>query len=163
MALNKTEFVEVIRAPRDKVWDVLFAQYGDIHLHNPTMQSSHYMHGAHEGELGCVRHCQFSDKLFLEERIAEVDDHRVTVAATEHNLPFLREMRATYELSVLADDVTELKMTSYASTSPRFMIYLMRGQLGRSLAKHLFGMKYYIETGKTVDMKSYDTVFEAYA
>jgi len=43
------------------------------------------------------------------------------------------------------------------------MIYLMRGQLGASLRKHLFGMRYYIETGKTVSMDDYDEVFSGYA
>jgi hypothetical protein len=162
MAPNQTEFNEIIHAPKAKVWEVLFGQYGEIHVHNPTMQSSNYMHGATSGELGCVRHCQFSDKLFLEERIAEFEQGQsVTIIATEHNLPFLTEMRATYEISALGDDRTQLRMTSFSSTSPGFMIYLMRGQLGRSLAKHLFGMKYYIETGRTVDMDTYDAVFEA--
>ncbi|MEO0603890.1 MAG: SRPBCC family protein, partial [Myxococcota bacterium] len=136
MALNKSEFIEIINAPRERVWDVLFSQYGDIHLHNPTMQSSHYLHGAERGELGCVRHTQFTDKLFLVEEIAEFEDGRsVTIVATEHNLPFLRKMSATYELSDATDGGTQVKMTSYASTFPGFMIYLMRGQLGASLRK----------------------------
>ena len=164
MALNKSEFVEVINAPKEKVWEVLFSEYGDIHLHNPTMQASNYMNGAEQGELGCLRHTEFSDKLFLDEKIAKFDEHRsVTVVATEHNLPFLREMNATYELSDLGNGRTELKMTSYASTFPGFMIYLMRGQLGANLRKHLFGMRYYIETGKTVGLEDYDQVRSAYA
>ena len=164
MALNKSEFVEVIHASKERVWKVLFAEYGDIHVHNPTMQASNYMNGAEHGELGCMRHTKFSDKLFLDEKIAELDEHRsLTVVATEHNLPFLRQMSATYELSDRGDGTTELKMTSYASTFPGFMIYLMRGQLGASLRKHLFGMRYYIETGKTVSMENYDEVYSSYA
>ena len=164
MALNKSEFIEVIKAPKERVWEVLFSEYGDIHVHNPNMQASHYMHGAERGELGCVRHVEFSDKLSLEEKITEFEEYQsVTMVATEHNLPFLREMSATYELSDLGNGATELKMTSYASTFPGFMIYLMRGQLGASLRKHLFGMRYYIETGKTVSMEDYDEVFNGYA
>lgn len=122
------------------------------------------MHGAQQGELGCMRHTKFSDKLFLDEKIEEFEEHQsLTVVATEHNLPFLRKMSATYELSDRGDGTTELKMTSYASTFPRFMIYLMRGQLGASLRKHLFGMRYYIETGKTVSMENYDEVHAAHA
>ncbi|MCO4747034.1 MAG: hypothetical protein KC912_19715 [Proteobacteria bacterium] len=163
MAPNKSEFTETIHAPVEAVWDVLFHQYGDIHVHNPTMQSSGYMNGATKGEVGCLRHTEFSDKLFLDEAISDaVDQRRLTVVATEHNLPFLREMSAIYELSPNPDGTTELRMTSSASTFPSFMIYLMRGQLGQSLKKHLFGMKYYIETGKTVDMDQYDEVFEGY-
>jgi len=164
MALNKSEFVEVIQASKEEVWQVLFSEYGDIHVHNPTMQASNYMDGAERGELGCVRHTKFSDKLFLDEKIEEFEEHRsVTVVATEHNLPFLRKMSATYELSDAGDGTTELKMTSYASTFPGFMIYLMRGQLGASLRKHMFGMRYYIKTGKTVTMEDYDKVHKSYA
>ncbi len=42
------------------------------------------------------------------------------------------------------------------------MIYLMRGQLGKSLRQHLFGMKYYVETGNTVNLDDYKDVVAAY-
>ena len=66
--MNKTEFREVINASKEKTWDVLFNQYGDIHIHNPTMKSSTYLNNATQGELNCVRHCKFDDKLFLNEK-----------------------------------------------------------------------------------------------
>ncbi len=161
--MNKSEFREVINASKEKTWEVLFNQYGDIHIHNPTMQSSNYMHNASRGELNCMRHCKFSDKLFLDEKITEVNENNsFTVVATEHNLPFLNEMSAIYELSSIGDEITEVKMTSFNSTSPGFMIYLMRGQLGKSLVKHLFGLKYYIETGKIVNKDNYSEIFENY-
>ena len=89
MARNKSEFIEVINAPKEQVWKVLFSEYGDIHVHNPNMQASHYMHGAERGELGCVRHVEFSDKLSLDEKITEFEEYQsVTMVATDHNLPF---------------------------------------------------------------------------
>ena len=142
MAMNKSECREVINASNEKTWEVLFNQYGDIHIHNPTMTSSHYMHNASKGELHCVRHCTFNKTLFLEEKITEVNENNgFTVVVTKHNLPFVKELYATYELSSVGKDMTEVKMTSFVSTSPGFMIYLMRGQMGKSLVKHLFGMK----------------------
>ena len=161
--MNESELRVVVDASREETWEVLFKQYGEIHVHNPTMDSSRYMHDASTGELGAARHVRFSDKLYLEERIAEVDEgNSFTVVSTEHNLPFLNEMSATYELSSIADGMTEVKMTSQNSTCPGFMIYLMRGQLRKSLTKHLFGLKYYIETGKTVDRDNYSEVFKSY-
>ena len=161
--MNKSELTITINASREETWKILFDQYGDIHLHNPTMISSNYMHEASIGELDSKRHVEFSDKLYLEEKISEVDElNSFTVVSTEHNLPFLNTMSATYTLSAIEDEVTELKMTSFNSTSPGFMIYLMRGQLRRSLAKHLFGLKYYIETGKTVDKDTYSEVLKGY-
>jgi len=44
--MKKSEFTETISATKEKVWQVLFDQYGDIQVHNPTMKSSNYMHNA---------------------------------------------------------------------------------------------------------------------
>ena len=161
--MNKSELREVINASKEETWEVLFNQYGDIHIHNPTMISSNYIHNASIGELDCMRHVKFSDKLYLEEKITEVNEYNsFTVVSTEHNLPFLNEMSAIYELSSIENGMTEVKMTSFNSTSPGFMIYLMRGQLRKSLIKHLFGLKYYIETEKTVNMDNYSEIFKNY-
>ena len=161
--MNKSEFREVINASKEKVWEVLFNQYGDIHIHNPSMKSSKYMHNASKGELNCVRHCKFTDKLWLDEKITEVKEgDSFTVSVTEHNLPFVKEMSATYQLSSIGNGMTEVKMTSFNSFSPSFMKYLMRGQMSKPIVKHLFGMKYYIETGKTVNKDNYSEIFENY-
>lgn len=53
-------------------------------------------------------------------------------------------------------------MVSFNSFRRGFMKYLMRGQMTKNVAKHLFGMKYYTETGKTVDDDSYADVFATY-
>jgi len=71
-------------------------------------------------------------------------------------------MSAVYELAPIGKEETKIKMSSFTSTSPSFMIYLMRGQLGKSLKKHLFGMKYYIETGKTIDIGNYAKIYKSY-
>ena len=165
--MNKSEFREVINASKERTWEVLFTQYGDIHIHNPGMISSNYMHNATRGELDCERHCQFNEKLSLDEKITEIDEkNKLTIVVTKHNLPFIKEMSATYELSSInsdtSDEVTEIKMTSFVSFFPGFMKYFMRGQLGKGLIKHLFGLKYYIETGRTVDSNNYLEIYSSY-
>jgi len=161
--MKKTEYKEVINASLEKTWEVLYKQYGDIHIHNPTMPTSNYLNNATHGGLNCSRHCKFDDKLFLEETITEVKENKsFKVEAYNHNLPFLKEMSAIYELSPIKDNKTALKMTSFVSTSPSFMIYLMKGQLGKGLIKHLFGLKYYLETGKTVNKTNYSQIFKNY-
>jgi len=161
--MTRSEFKETINAPKEKVWEILFNQYGDIQIHNPTMKSSHYLHNATEGDLDCVRHCKFDDKLYVEEKIAGLSKNdNFNVVVTKHNLPFVKEMSASYELTAIEDEVTEVRMTSFVSTSPGFMVYLMKGQMGKSLLKHLFGLKYYIETGNTVDKRNYSETFSNY-
>ena len=161
--MNQSEFNEVISASKERVWEVLFTQYGDIHIHNPTMKSSNYMYDASRGELDCVRHCEFTDKLFLDEKITEVDENdSFKVVVLEHNLPFVKEMSATYELSSIGDEMTNVKMVSLNSFSPGLMKYLMRDQMSKSLVKHLFGLKYYVETGKTVNKNNYSEIYKDY-
>jgi len=161
--MSKSEFKEVINASKEKTWEVLFNQYGDIHVHNPMMKASSYLENETKGALNCIRHCKFDDKLFVEEKITEVNENNsFTVVVTSHNLPFFKELSATYELSSVGKEKTEVIMTSFNSSSPSFMIYLMKGQMGKSLKKHLFGMKYYIETGKIVTKDNYSEVFKNY-
>lgn len=161
--MKKSEFTEVINASKEKTWDVLFNQYGDIHVHNPGMIASNYIGNATKGELNCVRHCQFNEKLSLEEVITEVEENNsFRVVVTNHNLPLLKQMSATYELTAIGTGKTEVKMTSYNATSPGFMIHLVKGLMAKALRKHLFGLKYYIETGKTVNAKNYASVFKNY-
>jgi hypothetical protein len=161
--MKKSEFKEVINASVEKVWEVLFSQYGDIHIHNPTMTASNYIGHATKGELNSARHCMFDEKLYVDEKITEVNEMKsFKVEVYAHNLPFLQDMSAIYELSSIDINKTEVKMTSLVSTSPRFMIYLMKGQLGKGLVKHLFGLKYLLETGETVNMDNYSKVFKSY-
>ena len=162
--MSKSEFREVINASKEKTWEVLFNQYGDIHIHNPGMPTSKYIGNSSKGELNCSRHVTFNDKLFLEETITEVNDNKsFKVVAYNHNLPLMKEMSAIYELKSIETNKTEVKMTSIATTSPGFMIFLVKGQLGKGLKKHLFGLKYYLETGKTVNMDNYSEVYKSYA
>ena len=159
--MNKSEFKEVINASVEKTWEVLFNQYGDIHIHNPGMPTSNYIDNATKGALNCSRHCMFDDKLFVDEKITEVDENKsFKVVVFKHNLPFLKDMSSIYELSSIGTDKTEVKMISFNSTSPSFMIYLIRGQLGKGLKKHLFGLKYYLETGKTVNKDNYSEIYK---
>jgi hypothetical protein len=162
--MNRSEFNEVIDAPKERVWDVLFNQYGDIHIHNPTMVTSNYLHHGTKGELNAVRHCTFSDKLFLDEKITEVkgtDSFKIVVVA--HNLPFVKDMSAVYKVMAVGDEKTELTMISFNSFSPDFMKYLMRGQMAKSLLKHLFSLKYFVETGKVVTKDDYAQVRKNFA
>lgn len=152
-----------INASVEQVWDVLFNQYGDIHIHNPTMQSSNYINDSVKGDINVVRHCQFNDKLFLDEKITDFNENEsVTIEVIKHNLPMLKHLSATYELKSLGSNKTELRMVSQNSTSLGFMIHLMKGQLKKSVGQHLFGMKYFIETGKTVDMQNYKKIYKKY-
>lgn len=159
--MNQSEYINVIKASKEKTWEVLFNQYGDIH--NPTMQTSNYLTEGKTGALNSIRHCKFTDKLFLDEKITEVNGNdSFSIVVTNHNLPFVNEMSATYELRSIDAETTELKMISRNSFSPNFMKFMMKKPMSKSLQKHLFGLKYYLETDKVVTMEDYSKIFKAY-
>lgn len=161
--MNRSVYTEIINASKEKTWDVLFNQYGDIHIHNPGMIDSKFLNGATVGEKNCTRMCQFNEKLSLEEIITKVDENNsFSIEVTKHNMPLMKTMAATYELTALGDNRTEVKMISETSTSIGFLIHLMKGQLGKGLIMHLFGLKYYLETGKTVNKDNYSEVYKNY-
>lgn len=161
--MSTTTFQETINASQEAVWEVLFEQYGDIHIHNPNMPTSKYLGNFTKGAIHCPRHVTFDKKLYLEETILEVDKNKsFKVAAYKHNLPFLKDMSATYKLVSLGVNKTQVTMTSNVTSSPNFMIFLMKRQLGKGLKQHLFGLKYYIETGKTVNKENYSFIFNNY-
>lgn len=121
------------------------------------------MNEATKGELDAIRHCQFTDKLFLDEKITGFTPFKnVTIEAIKHNLPMLKHLSATYELEAIEENKTKLKMVSLNSASPAFMIHLMKGRLRKSVGQHLFGMKYFLETGKIVEMANYDAIYKNY-
>ena len=87
--MSKSEFKQVINTSKEKTWEVLFTQYGDIHIHNPTMPTSHYIGNDKIGKLNSSRHCTFDEKLFLDEKITEVNEYNsFKVESYNHNLPF---------------------------------------------------------------------------
>lgn len=121
------------------------------------------MNDGTKGALYSKRHVNFSEKLWLDETITEMDPYkRVKMVADDHNLPMMRAMSATYELKKLGENTTELTMISDATSFPGFMIHLMKGQLAKGLVQHLFGMKYYIETGETLSKENFNRVYKEY-
>ena len=73
--MNQSELHQTINATPGKVWETLFSQYGDIHLHNPTMTASSYLGDASEGAPGVARHCEFG-----KEGVPRRRDHRCPFA-----------------------------------------------------------------------------------
>ena len=154
---------EVVEAPKAKVWEVLFTQFGEVHTHNPNLDSSHFMGQHSEGALGCKRHCSIDGKTFVEEKISKVegsDSFELTV--TDSNFPMVKEMKARYEVHELSATKTEVELTFLISTAPSFMVHIMKGQMKKLINKYLIGLKYYLETGKEVSKDNFSTIAKAY-
>ncbi len=161
--MKSIELKQVVNATNEKVWNALFNAYGDIYLHNPGIVKSFNMNDATIGALGCSRHCDFVGGMFVEEEITQVkENENFTVTVTNSSYPpAVKKMYAVYEITSLGDDKTEVKMTLNILTDPEMIAAGIAEQMKEPLGFHLIGLKYNIETGKTVTMENFPNIMQA--
>ena len=142
-----------VHASKDSVWDLLFNRFGEVNLFNPLIEGSHHTSGV-QGEVGCERQCDLDANNSVHEKItAARGNDGFDIAIIDGGLPMMDEMKASFELSALDAHTTRVDLQVAASSRPRFMIYLMKGMMARMFFKMLIGLKYHLETGKTVSKK----------
>lgn len=161
--MKSIELTQVVGADKAKVWNALFTEYGNIYRHNPGMTKSYNMNDALEGSLGCSRHCDFVNGMFVEEEITQVEDNkRFTVTVTNSSYPpAVKEMFAVYEVAELGDDKTEVKMTLNLLTDPEMVADQILGQMKEPLGFYLLGLNHYITTDVEVTMENFQEIMQA--
>lgn len=160
--MKSIEVTQVLNAAKEKIWNALFNDYGDIHLHNPGIVKSHNLNDATKGALGCSRHCEFVDGNFIDEKITQVKENKtftVTVINSSYP-PTVKEWYSVYELTSLGDDKTEIKMTLNILTDPEMMADGIVEQMKEPLGFYLIGLGYYIETGTAVTMDNFPNIMQ---
>jgi hypothetical protein len=151
-----------INASKEKVWDSLFTRFGEIHLYNPALDSSHFIKGG-KGEVGCERECTLDAKTKIVERIVKAEElKKFTVDVYDGNMPMVDTMIVEIELIELSDKRTTVVVTANFHTSPAFMGALTKGMMKAKLTDMLIGLKYYLETGKTVSKQTYSPIRRTY-
>lgn len=163
--MKSIEKTQVVNATKEKVWNALFTDYGDIYLHNPAITKSHNMNGATKGALGCIRHCDFLGGIFVDEEITQVkENENFTCTVTNSSYPpAVKEMYAFYEVASLGDDKTEVKMTLNILTDPEMVADGIAEQMNEPLGFYLLGLKYNIETGTAVTMENFPGIMQTLA
>jgi hypothetical protein len=151
-----------INASKEKVWDALFTRFGEVHLYNPGIDSSHYIKGD-SGNIGCERQCQLDAKTMVRERIVSAETNsKMTIDIFDGNMPMIDQMYADIELFEKNGRQTTVRITARYNTKPAFMGALMKGPMRSKFADVLIGLKYYLETGKKVSKEKYKPIKKAY-
>jgi len=151
-----------INGPKEKVWEALFERFGETSLFNPNIVSSEYLKGD-SGELGCERECMLDSKTYVKEKIVEVEGtNSFSVDIYETNMPMMRTMIARFDLFEVSKINTNVSMTFSYNTSPAFMAGIMKMPMRNKLGRLLIGLKYFIETGKTMQDSNFRSVFKIF-
>ncbi len=161
--MKSIELKQVVNAAKEKVWNAIFVDFGDIYLHNPGMTKSNNMNDATKGALGCSRHCEFVNGMFVDEEITQVkENENFTVTVTNSSYPSeVKEMYAVYEVASLGDDKTEVKFTLNLLTDPEMVAEGIAAQMKEPLGFYLLGLKHNIETGTEVTMENFPSIMQA--
>jgi hypothetical protein len=159
--LIRTETVQ-INVSRTKVWDILFNRFGQTHLYNPNIMGSHDT-TSNQGEVGCERQCNIDKKTFIREKVIGVKEFNLIVIDTiGGNMPLVKQMQIKIKLDELSLNKTKVSIEAEYTTKPTFMALLVRNMFKKMLTSVLIGLKYYLETGKTVSKENYKIISKEY-
>jgi len=151
-----------INGSKDKVWQALYERFGETALFNPNIISSEYIKGE-SGELGCERECMLDSKTYVKEKIIEVDGtNHFSFDIYESNMPMMKTMIARFDLLEVSNTNTNVSMTFNYNTHPSFMAAIMKVPMRSKLGKMLIGLKYFVETGNTMQDSDFRSVFKTY-
>lgn len=159
----KTIYTELeVNASNAKVWDALYTRFGETYLFNPNITGSHFTTGD-EGAVGCERECQLDSKTFVRERITKAEDQKsFTVNIYDGNMPMVDEVEVDFILKPINPNKTKVILSGRFTTKPAFMATIMKGPFTKKFKAILIGLKYFLETGKTVSKDTYKPVFKQF-
>ncbi|MDP1676194.1 MAG: SRPBCC family protein [Bacteroidota bacterium] len=151
-----------INASKEKIWDALFIRFGDVHLFHPGLDGSHFIKGG-RGEVGCERQCDLNSSTKVVERITQAQElETFTVEIVGGNMPMIKTFIVDLELREINSKKTTLVAVAHFNTSPAFMGIMVKGMMKAKLTDMLIGLKYHLETGKTVSKQTYKPVSKMY-
>lgn len=152
----------VVNESREKVWDTLYTRFGETFLYNPNIDGSHFVTGS-TGEVGCERVCNMDSKTFVREKIVKATTQKsFTVDIVGGNMPMVKELKVSFELSSLKSNQTKVDLLAEYKTKPAFMAGLAKGMFRKKLADVLIGLKYHVETGRAVSKQTYKPIAKQY-
>jgi hypothetical protein len=151
-----------INSNQEAVWDVLFNQFGDVNNFNPLIEGSKFTKGE-TGELGCERMCTLSPNNVVHERISRVEQGKnFDIEIFEGGLPMMDKMIGRFDIYVISENQTEVKITMNYTTKPAFMGGLMKGKMIKLFDKMVIGLKYHLETGDLVTKENIKRIQHEY-
>lgn len=159
----KTLDLEIkLNASKEKTWDLLFNRFGETHLFNPLLDSSHFTKGD-SGKVGCERQCDLDANNSIQERIVNAKNgESFDVDIIQGGLPLMDKMKGSFSLTSVNQEQTLVKARIQYNTSPAFMAGLLKAALAKNFFKVLVGLKFYLETGEIVTKENISDIMRAY-
>ena len=151
-----------INATKDKVWEVLFNEFGNVNNFNPLIEGSRPV-GDIVGEVGAERTCDLNSSSQVHERISAVrGTDSFDVEILDGGLPMMDTLEGTWDVEDLGNGKTRATIHFKYTTKPAFMAGILAGPMTKSLHGMVVGLKYHIETGGLVTKKNVKKIVKEY-
>ena len=151
-----------INASKAEVWDLLFNRFGEVNNFNPLIEGSNHSQGA-KGEVGCERVCDLDSKNSIHEKIvAARGNESFDVDIIKGGLPMMDKAQATFELTAIGDNRTNVSFIMNFTSKPAFMAPMMKLMMPKMLRKMLVGLKYHLETNQLVTKSNIDGIMKGF-
>jgi hypothetical protein len=160
--LRKFEVEMDVDSSKDKVWNVIFNEFGDVTKFNPLIDGSRHS-GGQEGTVGAERVCQLDSKRSLVERIIGAEDGQwMEVEIEDGGMPMMDSFYAHFKLESRGDNSTHVTLVGKYETKPKFIGGMVKPMMRAMFTKLLVGLKYYVETGNEVSKSNFKQIAKHY-
>lgn len=159
----------VIKAPAEKVWEVVGDDFGAISKSHPAIISSAYVGGSLTGGEGAERVCYFNEKKTksTHEKQIEFDaeNYRFKAKVYEANgIPMDPEYTyAIYKVESIDASTSKLVIEMNIRTKPAFMGAIGKGKFKKTIEGYALAVDHHVITGETVNKENFKEIQKKYA
>lgn len=161
---NEVKIEIEVEELQEKVWDVLYNNFGDVSKWNPIVEGSGHI-GGDKGEVGCERVCEFdpSGKNSIKERIvAERNGESFDVEIFHGGLPMMKELKATIDAKAVGSNRTKVTFNMFFISSFNLMSFMQKKMIKKMMTEVTIGLKFYLETGMEVNKHNIKLIVKAH-
>lgn len=159
----------IIKAPADKVWNVVGEDYGAIANSHPKIVNSEYESGTLKAGEGAERICYFNEKgsRYLKEKQVNYDPENYTFKNQVYSagkFPVNPDYTfAIYKVEKIDDYTSRFVFEMTYRTKPAFLGGMMKGNFKKLIKDYAISVEHYVKTGEPVNKKNFKSIKKQYA
>ncbi len=166
--VQKFTISQVIKAPADKVWEVVGNDYGAIANSHPKIINSHYISGSLKAGEGAERVCNFNEKgtRYLKEKQVNFDPDNFSFKNQVYQagkFPVDPEYTfAVYKIEPIDENSSRFVFDMNYRTKPAFMGGMMKGSFKKLIKDYAIAIEHHVNTGEVVNKDNFKSIKKSF-
>jgi hypothetical protein len=157
-----------IQLPAQKVWSLIFKEYGSVQDYAYQIHKSEYINGYNESGENCERICFLDHKktTYYKEKMLNVDTVKMSytnVMTEVGKLPIVPNISKTeFKVKILSNNSCELIANSEYRTKPAFIGAIFKSKFKSTMTDYLISVASYAQTGVPVNKENFKKIKKDY-